>query len=102
MKRIVLTGGASLLPGSVELAEKTLGLPVKVGLPVVKGGLAETVNSPVYATGVGLIQYALTRKSDGGAGDGEKTSFEKFFKKVKESMFIKSSPTEFANSSSLF
>jgi len=81
---IVLTGGASLLPGSVELAEKTLGLPVKVGLPVVKGGLAETVNSPMYATGVGLIQYALSRSTENKKEDGGKSSFEKFFQKIKE------------------
>jgi len=81
---IVLTGGASLLPGSVELAEKTLGLPVKVGLPVVKGGLAETVNSPMFATGVGLIQYALTRTSEDKTTDKGKSSIEKFVNRIKE------------------
>jgi len=81
---VVLTGGASLLPGSVELAEKTLGLPVKVGLPVVKGGLAETVNSPMFATGVGLIQYALSRTSDDKTSEKGKSSFEKFVHRIKE------------------
>jgi cell division protein FtsA len=81
---VVLTGGASLLPGSVELAEKTMGLPVKVGLPVVRGGLAETVNSPMYATGVGLIQYALSIGDNKDKDNGEKSIFEKFFQKVKE------------------
>jgi cell division protein FtsA len=61
---IVLTGGASLLPGSVELAERVLGLPVKIGTPTVSGGLVETVKSPIYATGVGLIQYALKRSAE--------------------------------------
>jgi cell division protein FtsA len=60
----VLTGGASLLPGSVELAERVLGLPVKIGTPTVSGGLVETVKSPIYATGVGLIQYALKRSKE--------------------------------------
>ena len=81
---IVLTGGASLLPGSVELAEKILGLPVKVGLPVVRGGLAETVNSPMYATGVGLIQYALSRTTEGKSSTKEESAFERFFQKIKE------------------
>jgi len=81
---VVLTGGASLLPGSVELAEKTLGLPVKVGLPVVRGGLAETVKSPIYATGVGLIQYALNRQSEGQQQRKEESSFERFFQRIKE------------------
>jgi cell division protein FtsA len=56
---VVLTGGASLLPGTVELAEKVLGLPVKIGTPVVSGGLVDTIKSPIYATAVGLIQYAI-------------------------------------------
>lgn len=81
---VVLTGGASLLPGSVELAEKTLGLPVKVGLPVVRGGLAETVKSPMFATGVGLIQYALNMQSEGQQQRKEESSFERFFQRIKE------------------
>jgi cell division protein FtsA len=59
---VVLTGGASLLPGSVELAERVLGLPAKVGYPIVAGGLVETVKSPIYATSVGLIKYAVSRQ----------------------------------------
>lgn len=81
---VVLTGGASLLPGSVELAEKILGLPVKVGLPVVRGGLAETVNSPMYATGVGLIQYAMNRSSENKTHKKEESLFERFIQRVKE------------------
>jgi len=81
---VVLTGGASLLPGSVELAEKTMGLPVKVGLPVVRGGLAETVKSPIYATGVGLIQYALNRTTEGTKLRKEESSFERLFQRIKE------------------
>jgi cell division protein FtsA len=81
---IVLTGGASLLPGSVELAEKILGLPVKVGLPIVRGGLAETVNSPMFATGVGLIQYALSRTSENKGHSKEESSFERMFQRIKE------------------
>jgi len=81
---IVLTGGASLLPGSIELAEKTMGLPVKVGIPVVSGGLAETVKSPIFATGVGLIQYAMSRVSDNKQRVKQETFFDRFFIRVKE------------------
>ena len=55
---IVLTGGASLLEGTLDLAEEMMGLPVKLGIPNVGGGLVDTVNSPIYATGVGLLFYA--------------------------------------------
>jgi cell division protein FtsA len=56
---VVLTGGACLLPGSSELAERVLGMPVKIGIPVVSSGLVETVRSPMYATGVGLMKYGV-------------------------------------------
>ncbi len=81
---IVLTGGASLLPGSIELAEKTFGLPVKLGLPVVSGGLAETVKSPIFATGVGLIEYALNRVSENKQSGKEDSVFERVFNRIRE------------------
>ena len=64
---IVLTGGASLLPGSAELAERVLGIPAKIGSPIVSGGLVETVKSPIFATSVGLIKYAVNRKPQMGS-----------------------------------
>ena len=69
---IVLTGGASMLEGAAELAERVTGLPVKIGQPNASGGLAETIKSPMYATGVGLIYYAINhgnvRRIDSGGG----------------------------------
>ncbi|MBN2359367.1 MAG: cell division protein FtsA [Deltaproteobacteria bacterium] len=54
---LVLTGGTALLPGIVELAEEVIGLPVRRGLPQGVGGLVDVVKSPMFATGVGLVQY---------------------------------------------
>jgi len=54
---IVITGGSSLLPGMVEIAEEILGLPVRLGIPQGLGGLMDVVKSPIYATGVGLVLY---------------------------------------------
>lgn len=54
---VVITGGATLLPGMAELAEDILGLPVRVGAPTGIGGLADVVRSPMYSTGVGLLLY---------------------------------------------
>lgn len=73
---VVLTGGASLLSGIAELAERVTGMPVKIGYPNIKGGLAESVHSPAYATGVGLLQYALKheRKNEGGDDDDDNPS----------------------------
>lgn len=86
---VVLTGGASLLEGTLDLAEEMMGLPVKIGIPNVGGGLVDTVNSPIYATGVGLLVYAdmfgsaIDYKEGGGVKwviDRLKDMFENLFK----------------------
>lgn len=56
---LVLTGGGAMLEGACELAEQVFDLPVKLGLPMGIAGLSEEVATPVYATAVGLLQYAL-------------------------------------------
>jgi len=56
---VVLTGGTALLPGMVELAEEVFRLPARCGIPTGIGGLIDMVNSPMYATGVGLLQFAV-------------------------------------------
>lgn len=61
---VVLTGGASMLNGLDELAEKVMGMPVRIGMPQASGGLVETVQSPIYATGVGLVYYAMRTDKD--------------------------------------
>jgi cell division protein FtsA len=54
---VVITGGSSILEGMPELAEQIFNLPVRRGVPQRIGGLVDVVNSPVYATGVGLVVY---------------------------------------------
>ena len=62
---IVLTGGSSKIPGAVLLAEEVFQMPVRVGYPQHVGGLTDVVSNPMYATGVGLLLYALERDSKG-------------------------------------
>lgn len=62
---VVLTGGCSNLEGIPELAENVFNLPARRGYPVGLAGLADVVNNPIYATGVGLLLYGFkdtTRK----------------------------------------
>lgn len=54
---IVLTGGSSKMAGMVELAEEIFHMPVRLGMPEYVGGLSEVVKNPIYATGVGLVQF---------------------------------------------
>ncbi|HEY3092779.1 MAG TPA: cell division protein FtsA [Vicinamibacterales bacterium] len=55
---IVLTGGGSILEGMPEIAEQIFDLPIRRGAPTDVGGLADHVNSPAFATPVGLVLYA--------------------------------------------
>ncbi len=54
---IVITGGGSLLEGIPELAEQIFNLPCRRGYPQGFGGITDVVNSPQYATAVGLVLY---------------------------------------------
>ncbi|MCK5916502.1 MAG: cell division protein FtsA, partial [Deltaproteobacteria bacterium] len=55
---VVITGGTALLPGTAELAEKVFELQARVGFPEAHGSGFEAVNSPVYASAIGLLKYA--------------------------------------------
>jgi cell division protein FtsA len=41
-----------------EIAEQIFDLPIRRGCPADVGGLADHVNSPTFATPVGLVLYA--------------------------------------------
>jgi cell division protein FtsA len=62
---VVLTGGGSLIPGTVELAQEVFGLPARLGYPMSLGGLVEEYNSPIFATAVGLVMYGAEARSMG-------------------------------------
>jgi cell division protein FtsA len=55
---VVATGGTALLRGIGEMAGGRLDLPARIGTPEISGSMADTVGSPIYATGVGLILHA--------------------------------------------
>jgi len=52
---VVLTGGSSVMQGMVELGEEIFHMPVRLGVPRYAGGLADVVESPRYATVMGLL-----------------------------------------------
>lgn len=59
---MVMTGGSTLLPGMIEMAEEIFNMPVRMGIPSHVGGLIDVVSSPAYATGVGLVLYGIGRQ----------------------------------------
>jgi cell division protein FtsA len=82
---VVITGGTALLDGMVEVAERVLDLPVRRGVPNNIGGLVDVVRSPMYATGIGLIQYTLKHQNRGNVkrfSNGR--LFNKVFSRMKD------------------
>ncbi len=59
---VVVTGGSALLPGVPEVVEQVFNMPARIGYPEDIGGLKEIVNSPMYATAVGLVLYGAKEK----------------------------------------
>jgi len=81
---VVITGGTSILPGMPELAEQIFNLPVRRGVPREIGGLTDVVNSPVYATGVGLVKYGSRNLQIKNFSIGQENVFDKVIRRMKE------------------
>jgi cell division protein FtsA len=56
---IVLTGGASLLPGIRQVASRVLGVPVRIGQPENLIGMVDRLDSPAFSASVGLLRWAM-------------------------------------------
>ncbi len=82
---VVLTGGASLMPGMVELGEDIFLKPVRLGLPHYSGPLADMVRSPRNSTAMGLLLGALAQRQSGvRAGSAKTSSAGGFFTRVRD------------------
>ena len=81
---IVFTGGTSLLKGIIKKAEQFFRLPVRIGYPKESKDLPETVCSPMYATGVGLLYYARQIGLNGGLNGNNKGPFLTIGRKIKQ------------------
>ena len=78
----VLTGGGAKMEGVVELAESVFNAPVRIGKPGTGiTGIADIVNNPVYATGIGLLRFAIESSAVSGhgtrTGSGAGSAWEK-------------------------
>ncbi len=56
---VVITGGASLMPGLEQVATERFRLPPRIGKPHAISGLVDVVSSPAHATAVGLVRYGV-------------------------------------------
>jgi cell division protein FtsA len=81
---VVITGGTSLLPGMVELAEDIFLKPVRIGNPAYVGGLADVVRSPRFATVMGLLEEAHMQQMRGRKVAEQTGSIKETVRKMKE------------------
>jgi len=81
---VVLTGGTSIMEGITELAEHVFNMPVRRGCPAGVGGLTDVVNSPMYATGVGLVIYGSKTLSKDTLRKSEPNVFSRIINRIKK------------------
>ena len=62
---VVLTGGTSMITGLHELAEQIFNLPTRIGYPRGLGGIKDVVDSPMFATAVGLLLFGAEKEGAG-------------------------------------
>ncbi len=77
---VILTGGGALLPGTIELAEQIMDMPVKIGSP---GGIAEmpdNLSSPEFATLTGLVLFGARH---GGTLESRRGGLKGIFKRIE-------------------
>ena len=58
--RMVLTGGASNLPGLLELMQRSFTVQVRHGVPGARGTIPIELKDPAYATSIGILLWAVT------------------------------------------
>ena len=62
---VILTGGAAQLAGAAELGREVLEMPVRVASPTGIGGLVDTLMTPSYSTGIGLLEWGAAALAAG-------------------------------------
>jgi cell division protein FtsA len=78
---IVITGGAAIMPGMIELGEEIFHMPVRLGAPKYRGSLADVVQNPRFSTAYGLLLEAQMQRRR-----GQKVEEKQTFKDVLSSM----------------
>jgi cell division protein FtsA len=82
---VVLTGGSAQLPRFDELMRDMLGIPVRVGAPTDLAGLSDSIDTPPYATSIGLLRWGtrhglanLTSPGSAPERNGLGSTYERF------------------------
>lgn len=71
------------MEGMVDLAEEVFHAPVRIGTPKYVGGMSEVVKNPIYATGVGLIQFGYANRHARKRDADEKSGVRSMWSRMK-------------------
>ena len=80
---LVITGGGSLLNGLAEQSEKILDVPTRIGKTRTSESFQEELTNPSYATGYGLLLYALKKEKKDQESQNDGPMFNKVFWRMK-------------------
>ena len=89
--RLVLTGGSASLPGLEDMIRRTITRHVRIGSPDDVPGIPGELRSPMFATSVGLLLWAIERQGAPGhvnhsnnheAEEQPSRGVSRFFKKM--------------------
>lgn len=61
-RRVVLTGGSSMMHGIKEVASRIFNRQVRIGKPIVIPGFAEDYNPCIYSTSIGMLKINALAK----------------------------------------
>jgi len=61
---LVVTGGGALTVGAIEAAKRMLAMPVRIGKPINIKGIIDEIQSPSFATAVGLAVYGRSVEAE--------------------------------------
>jgi cell division protein FtsA len=80
---LVITGGGSLLDGMQELAQNILSTPVRIGVPKTEQIIPDSLQNPMYATGYGLLMFAIKGNKHGSMDSMQGPLIQKIFVRMK-------------------
>ncbi len=80
---VIITGGAAIMDGMVEVAADLFRMPVRLGTPRRISGLTDVVSGPAFSTAVGLCQYGLSNQDYDVSGSKGRGFFGNLKNKVR-------------------
>jgi cell division protein FtsA len=81
---LVMCGGSADLTGFRQLGQDMLQLPVRVGTPADLQGLADVLESPAYATSVGLLLWGIRHMQTGHTEPRPRSSPDTILQRIRE------------------